>query len=673
MPVDASAARQRLGRPVRTVARPERVAGPRNYTGPSDGPAPPAPFRDGRRALRLGRARLPRDDRRGPESSASHDFGAFATVMSATGFVQTLLDLTVEEALTKFGFRYVAARGLGPAPPPVPRGARVQARGRRARARRRCSRSRRSPTRCSATSGLALPIRCRGAAPLGQAPENVAATALLLRGRYDLRGGCSHVSMALRLVGIAIGAHYRRRRRRSPALSSAQVISTAVVGVGGPPRFAVPARRPRPLGRRPPRDHLVRRAVERRDRRALAARRRSRRCSSASSRARPRSASPRRAGAAVRLLGARRAGAAGAAHRADARLGARPRRRGARGVRRYMLGAAARRCSSRVPSSSSRCRGSSGSCSAREYLDAIDAARILLVAAAMQLVVGWTKSFPVTIGRPRLRILTHGARDRSSCCRSCSSSATRWGVTGAAVAILVSTLVFALVVGRLARSRCGAELRTARGVGGRGGAAREGPRRLRDLAARRRRAGEPRARVAAFLLDAGMSVEVVTTAAAAPARAAYPVHWVSRSLPAPLRAPRGRARGRARRAAAPTSSTRRACSGAERAGATLARRPLRREARRRPGVRARAAARAVRRRRSTSSRRRAAAPRRALRARRATPRCGARRTSSPRAPTCASSRVGWGLAGGARLGAPEPRAVAPARSRRATSCAPSSA
>ena len=37
-----------------------------------------------------------------------------------------------------------------------------------------------------------------------------------------------------------------------------------------------------------------------------------------------------------------------------------------------------------------------------------DAARIILVAAAIQLVFGWAKSFPTTIGRPRLRILAHG-------------------------------------------------------------------------------------------------------------------------------------------------------------------------------------------------------------------------------------------------------------------------
>ena len=33
-----------------------------------------------------------------------------------------------------------------------------------------------------------------------------------------------------------------------------------------------------------------------------------------------------------------------------------------------------------------------------EYLPAVDAARIVLVAAAIQLVLGWSKSLPVTVG-----------------------------------------------------------------------------------------------------------------------------------------------------------------------------------------------------------------------------------------------------------------------------------
>ena len=52
---------------------------------------------------------------------------------SAVGFFQTLLDLTVEESLTKYGFRYVAGAGLGASATPLPAGAPAQARRRRSR------------------------------------------------------------------------------------------------------------------------------------------------------------------------------------------------------------------------------------------------------------------------------------------------------------------------------------------------------------------------------------------------------------------------------------------------------------------------------------------------------------------------------------------------------------
>ena len=41
------------------------------------------------------------------------DFGVFATALVVVGFFQILLDLTVEESLTKYGFRYVAGQDWG--------------------------------------------------------------------------------------------------------------------------------------------------------------------------------------------------------------------------------------------------------------------------------------------------------------------------------------------------------------------------------------------------------------------------------------------------------------------------------------------------------------------------------------------------------------------------------
>src|SRR5262249_24108524 len=44
----------------------------------------------------------------------------------------------------------------------------------------------------------------------------------------------------------------------------------------------------------------------------------------------------------------------------------------------------------------------------REFRDhATDAARIVLIVGALQLIYGWSKTLPVTVGRPGLRIVTH--------------------------------------------------------------------------------------------------------------------------------------------------------------------------------------------------------------------------------------------------------------------------
>jgi O-antigen/teichoic acid export membrane protein len=77
-----------------------------------------------------------------------------------------------------------------------------------------------------------------------------------------------------------------------------------------------------------------------------------------------------------------------------------------------------------------------------EYDGAVTAARVVLLAAAIHFAVGWTKSLPVTIGRPRLRIVTHGLETLVAIPLTAALGA-EWGATGAAVAVLASTLVFA--------------------------------------------------------------------------------------------------------------------------------------------------------------------------------------------------------------------------------------
>jgi O-antigen/teichoic acid export membrane protein len=81
-----------------------------------------------------------------------------------------------------------------------------------------------------------------------------------------------------------------------------------------------------------------------------------------------------------------------------------------------------------------------------EYGGAVDAARIVVVAAAIQFALGWSKSLPVTVGRPRLRIVTHGL-EALVVIPLVAVLGSEWGATGAAVAVLVATLVFAVAWG----------------------------------------------------------------------------------------------------------------------------------------------------------------------------------------------------------------------------------
>jgi O-antigen/teichoic acid export membrane protein len=94
------------------------------------------------------------------------------------------------------------------------------------------------------------------------------------------------------------------------------------------------------------------------------------------------------------------------------------------------------------------------------YLPATDPARIILLAAAIQLTVGWTKSLPTTIGRQGLRLLTAGI-ETAVLLPLVVVLALEWDATGAAVALLVAAIVYALVWALL-YVRIAREVRAAR-------------------------------------------------------------------------------------------------------------------------------------------------------------------------------------------------------------------
>ena len=111
------------------------------------------------------------------------------------------------------------------------------------------------------------------------------------------------------------------------------------------------------------------------------------------------------------------------------------------GIRRYVKGAALIAALSLIPVLASipwLVRHVLGA----DYLAAVPAARLILVAAAIQLVFSWTKTFPVTIGRPGLRLWAHGV-ETAVMLPLIVILGKKWGVTGAGVAVLVSSVAFA--------------------------------------------------------------------------------------------------------------------------------------------------------------------------------------------------------------------------------------
>ena len=251
-------------------------------------------------------------------SLSTEDFGLFATVFVAVGFFQVLLDLTVEESLTKYGFRYASSEQWGRLRGLFRAALRLKLLGGALAGLALLTLAPLADTIFS-SDGLTWAFVAAAPLPLLQSPENVSATALLLRGRYDLRGLLQTVSTGLRLIAIAVGAQLGVVET-VVAIGIAQAVATAVVGAVGLAAFRrFPSAPAEPLG--------------------------------------------------------------------EDRPG--------------------------------------------------------IVAAGIQLAIGWTKSLPVAIGRPNLRLVTHGI-ETAVLLPLVVVLALEWGATGAAAATLVATIVFAL-------------------------------------------------------------------------------------------------------------------------------------------------------------------------------------------------------------------------------------
>jgi O-antigen/teichoic acid export membrane protein len=367
--------------------------------------------------------------------------GLFTLVIASAGFFQTLLDLTIEEALIKFGFRYITREDWG-------------------RLRRLFRRTFVFKAVGAILAGVALvglglgagtvfhhselrtPLLLSALLPLAQSPEGMAAVPLMLRGRYDVRGGFLAFSMALRLAAIAAGSHFGLTWTVA-AIVLAQVVASAAIGIAGLLAFhRFPRGDSRPLGE-DGREIL----------RFIGQSSAATGVVSLRSTLTPMLLGMVSTAAQVGLFRVAQSPQTGFnAVSAPIRLvllseQTRDWERGNiekvfAGVRRYTLLA------------------SVGSIVLlplllvfmpqivrllfeSKNLGAVDAARIIVAAGAVQFVVGWSKSFAVTIGRPKLRIWTHGI-ETAVLLPLAITFGWLWGARGAAIAVLASSIVFAL-------------------------------------------------------------------------------------------------------------------------------------------------------------------------------------------------------------------------------------
>lgn len=378
------------------------------------------------------------------------EFGVFATALAVVGFFQILLDLTVEESLTKYGFRYVESGDWG-----------------------RLRRLFRQMLLLKLVGGLLATLILLALAPFGdelfdadgltsallaaallplvQSSENVAATVLLLHGRYDLRGAYQAGSAALRLLAIALGAPHGVTATLV-AIVLAQVFATvgiSIVGLVGVRRFPDAPARPLAEDVAGIRSFVLQSSV-------------------ATGVISVRTtlvpivlglvAGPTQVGL-FRIAQTPQTGLSAASSPARLVLLTEQTREWERGNRAGVL--AGIRTYSKwagglmlvaVPVFFVAMPWLVRFVFGDEYDGAVDAARVVLLAAAVHFTIGWTKSLPVTVGRPRLRIVTHGLETLVAI-PLVAMLGVEWGATGAAVAVLVSTVVFAaawvVVVARL--------------------------------------------------------------------------------------------------------------------------------------------------------------------------------------------------------------------------------
>jgi O-antigen/teichoic acid export membrane protein len=367
-------------------------------------------------------------------------FGLFSLVVVAANFFQLLLDLTVEESMIKFGYRYQTAGRWGRLVRLYRRGLALKSLGAAVAAAVVLVLA---PFADSifGSHRLLAPMLISALLPLALIPESLAGAVLVLHGRYDIRGGFLALTQGLRLAGIAVGAHYGVVEAVLGLVLGQAAASAAVGGTALAFFRRLPAAAPEPLGE--DRREIVRFVVQSSVATGLVSLRGSIvplllgvvtsptqvgyfRAAQAPQTGLSALSSPIRLIMLTEQTRDWEAGSTGAVFA---------------GIRRFSVAAAALMAVSVPPVyvfMPTLVRTFYGA----DYAPAVAATRLILLAGAIQLVIAWTKSFPVSIGRPGLRILTHGIETLVVVPLVLVLGAL-WDATGAAAAVLIATGVFA--------------------------------------------------------------------------------------------------------------------------------------------------------------------------------------------------------------------------------------
>jgi O-antigen/teichoic acid export membrane protein len=366
-------------------------------------------------------------------------FGVFTLALSVAGFLQLLLDTTVEEAVVKYGFRYVATEQWGRLRHLFRVGLVVKWAGGGVATLVILALT---PFLGSlfGVEGQTSAFVAAAFIPLAQAPEGIAGASMIVAGRYDLRASYSAFAMLARLVGLAIGVRYGITGA-VVGLLAGQVVGSTASGLAG-----------RALFREHPHAPLVALGGEQREiaqfviQSGLGTSLVSMRNTLA-----PIALGVVSTPLQVGYFRAAQAPITGLeALSAPVRLillaeQTRDVEQGRvaetyRSLRRYVVGASAVALIL-APVAWVLMPWLVRVILGLRYVPATDAARILLLAACLRLVLGWTKTFPVSIGKPGLRIVAHSV-EIVTLLPLLLLLGSRWGATGGAVAMLIATVAF---------------------------------------------------------------------------------------------------------------------------------------------------------------------------------------------------------------------------------------